>query len=159
MLAKGNIAYEKTKTTNFRKPSQVAKYTADMFLLFTLEGMASAILYGRLPDEDDEPEDWATWVAAVTADSAISGVPYARELLAAKYGGGNTPVGVFLNDSWRLIEQAGQGEADAAAIDAFLDVVGTATHTPTGQISKTFKAIWVDEDTELYEYLLGPRKD
>lgn len=159
MLAKGNIAYEKTKTTNFRKPSQVAKYTADMFLLFTVEGIASAILYGRLPDEDDEPEDWATWVAAVTADSAISGVPYARELLAAKYGGGNTPVGVFLNDSWRLIEQAGQGEADAAAIDAFLDVVGTATHTPTGQISKTFKAIWVDEDTELYEYLLGPRKD
>jgi hypothetical protein len=159
MLAKGNIAYEKTKTTNFRSPSQVAKYMADMFLLFTVEGMASAVLYGRLPEEDDEPEDWVKWAAVVTVDSAVSGVPYAREVLAAKYGGGNTPVGVFLNDSWRLIEQGAQGEADTAAVDAFLDVVGTATHTPTGQISKTFRAIWDDDDTELWEYLMGPSKD
>jgi len=159
MLAKGNIAYEKTKSTNFRSPAQIAKYTADMFLLFTVEGMASALLYNRLPEEEDEPEEWAKWTAAVTADSMISGVPYARELLAAKYGGGNTPVGVFLNDSWRLIEQAGQGEADAAAVDAFLDVVGTATHTPTGQISKTYRAIFEDDDTALYEYLFGPSRD
>lgn len=159
MLAKGNIAYEKTKTTNFRSPSQIAKYMADMFLLFTLEGMASAVLYGRLPEEDDEPEDWAKWAAVQTVDSVASGIPYVREVLAARYGGGNTPVGVFFNDSWRLIEQAGQGEADAAAIDAFLDVVGTATHTPTGQISKTFRAIYEDDDTALYEYLVGPRKD
>lgn len=158
MLAKSNIAYEKHKDTDYKDPKQVSQLFFDLIMLYTVEGMASAWLYGRLPDDDDEPEDWALWAAAATGESAISGVPFVREIAAARFGGGNTPIGVFSNDALRMIDQIAQGENDWALWDATADVLGTAAHLPTGQISKTGKTLWEEGlDGELYEYFTGPR--
>ena len=158
MLAKSNIAYEKHKDTDYKDPKQVTQLFFDLLMLYTVEGLASAWLYGRLPDEDDEPEDWAMWVAKATGESAITGVPFVREIAAARFGGGNTPIGVFSNDALRMIDQIAQGDADWAAIDSIADVVGTAAHLPTGQISKTGKTLWEEGlDGELSEYFTGPR--
>ncbi len=157
MLAKSNIAYEKTKDTNFKDPKQLMGWMFDMMLLFVVEGVASAVLYNRLPEEDDEPEDWAKWTAVQTAESMAAGVPFLRELAAARYGGGNTAIGVLSNDSMRMLEQIGQGEVDFAQVDAILDTVGTVAHLPTGQISKTLKTVMTEDDPEWYEYFTGPR--
>jgi hypothetical protein len=158
MLAKSNIAYEKHKDTDYKDPKQVSQLFFDLIMLYTVEGMASAWLYGRLPEEDDEPEDWAMWAAAATGESAISGVPFVREIAAARFGGGNTPIGVFSNDALRMIDQLAQGENDWALWDSIADVTGTAAHLPTGQISKTGKTLWEEGlDAELYEYFTGPR--
>lgn len=156
MLAKGNIAYEKTKTTDFTKPGQVAAYTFDLFLLFTVEAVASAWLYGRLPDDDDD-ESWGWWLVKATADSAFSGVPFVREIAAAKYGGGNTPIGSFSNDLYKLVQQAAQGEADESFRRVAVNVIGTGLHLPASQTNRFIDVVWSEDDTEVYEWLLGER--
>jgi hypothetical protein len=161
MLAKSNIAYEKHKDTNYKDPKQVMALLYDLIMLYTVEGMASAWLYGRLPEDDDEPEDWALWTAEATLDSLVSGVPFVREIAAARFGGGNTPIGVLSNDTFRMIDQISQGDPDWAFYDATLDVIGTAAHLPTGQMSKTGKKLWEEGLTtdEWWEYFTGPRRD
>lgn len=156
MLAKGNIAYEKTKATDFRKPSQFAKYMGDMILLFTVEGMASALLYGQLPD-DDEPEDWGWWMAQKSVESVASGIPFVREVPAAMFGGGNTPLGSFATDVWDLGVQSSQLEADDAWRRVFINTLGTAGHLPASQTNRFIDVIWDEEDTEWYEWALGKR--
>jgi hypothetical protein len=159
MLAKSNIAYEKYKDTNFKDPKQVMDLLLDMILLYTVEGIASALIYQRLPEDDDEPEEWAKWAAVQSLDSLTAGIPFVREIASARFGGGNTPVGVFSNDAMTLIEQYLQGEADWASVDATLDVVGTIGHLPTGQISKTGEKLWEEGLTtdDWWEYFTGPK--
>lgn len=154
MLAKGNLAYEKTKNTNFRRPSEVLSYFTDLVLLYTVEGIASALLYAQLP-EDDDAEDWAAWVALRTADSIVSGVPFVREIPSSRFSGGNTPIGAFAKDSYELAVQLGQGEPDEAMRKALYNVTGTAFHIPSGQLGRTLEAIWFEDDPEWWEYISG----
>lgn len=159
MLAKSNIAYEKYKDTDFKDPKQVMDLLFDLIMLYTVEGILSALIYNRLPEDDDEPEEWAKWAAVQSLDSLSAGIPFVREIWSARFGGGNTPVGVFSNDAFRLIEQLSQGDLDWSTIDALGDVVGTAAHLPTGQMSKTGEKLWEEGLTtdEWWEYFTGPR--
>jgi len=156
MLAKGNIAYEKTAQTKWRKASSVAEWATDMILLFTVEGIASALLYGQLPDDDDA-EDYAAWVALRTADSIVSGIPFVREIPSSRFAGGNTPLGSFAKDSYDLWTQIAQGENDEAARKALYNVTGTAFHLPSSQMGRTFEAIWSEDDPEWWEFVTGER--
>ncbi len=158
MLAKGNIAYEKTKATKWRKASSVAEWATDMILLFTVEGIASALLYGQMP-EDDEAEDYAAWVALRTADSIVSGIPFVREIPSSRFSGGNTPLGSFAKDSYDLWAQIAQGENDEAARKALYNVVGTAFHLPSSQMGRSFEAIWSEDDPEWWEFVTGERSE
>lgn len=167
MLAKWGIAYEKGATAKreiregeFTFGSAV-KFASDMLLLFTIEGIASAIIYGKLPDDDDdEPIAW--WVAKVSMDSAISGVPFVRETAAARFGGGNTVVGSLTKDIYTVYQQAGQGEVDAALVKSLNNVGGTLFHYPSSQMNRMIDSAWAEaegEDVAWWEYGLGRRKD
>lgn len=167
MLAKGNIAYEKTqhlkKNENYKKPSEIAGYLGDMALLFTVEGILSALLYGRGPEEDPETEEtnYPMWAARMTVESIVSGIPFVREIPAAMYGSGNTPIGAFAGDLWDLGVQLEQAEADSAMRKAFVTASGTAFHIPSTQINRFIEAIWAeDEDDEFIwtELATGKRK-
>ena len=159
MLAKGNIAYEKGKATNFRKPSDVAKFAADLVLLFTVEGILSAIIYGQWPEEDDEPEDWAMWGVSKTLESVTAGIPFIREVPGSRFGGGTTPVGAFAHDLYDLGQQIGQGEADEAARKAFINALGVAAHLPASQTNRMIDVIWSEDDPEWYEYIFGEQEE
>ena len=167
MLAKGNIAYEKTqhlkKNENYKKPSEIAGYLGDMALLFTVEGILSALLYGRGPEEDPETEEtnYPMWAARMTVESIVSGIPFVREIPSAMYGSGNTPIGAFAGDLWDLGVQLEQAEADSAMRKAFVTASGTAFHIPSTQINRFIEAIWAeDEDDEFIwtELATGKRK-
>src|SRR3546814_214316 len=54
MLAKGNIAYERTRVTDFRKPAQALKWGGDMVTLFAVEALITTAIRGNWPDDDDE---------------------------------------------------------------------------------------------------------
>lgn len=165
MLAKFGIAHEKgvqlrrdIRDEGFKFGTAV-KFATDMLLLFTLEGIASAWIYGKLPDEDDD-EPWAWWVAKVSAESALSGIPFVRETYAARYGGGNTVVGALTKDIYTVYQQASQGEVDAALVKSLNNVGGTLFHYPSSQTNRMIDAAWREaegEDVEFYEYLIGPR--
>lgn len=156
MLAKGNIAYEKTRSTNFRKPSEVLAYFTDLVLLYTVEGIASALLYSQFPEDD---EDMAKWVGLRTLDSIQAGIPFVREIASSKFSGGNTPLGAFAHDLYDLGIQIEQGEPDAAMRRALYNVTGTALHIPSGQLGRTLESIWFEDDPNWYEYISGVRDE
>lgn len=161
MLAKGNIAYEKTKDTSFKDPKQVLAWSLDMVLLFTIEGMASAIIYGNWPEDDDDTgeTEYAKWVAKTTLDSMASGVPFIREVPQQRYGSGSTPLGALFKDTLEFYDQAAQGEVDEAFVKRVIDLAGYTHVVPSSQLNRTLDAIWDEDDTTLLEYATGPRDE
>jgi hypothetical protein len=173
MLAKFGIAHEKgvqlrrdVKGGEFTFKTAV-KFALDMLLLFTLEGLMSAMIYGTLGEpEDDEPVAWwlAKTSARVTAESVVSGIPiFGRETLSARYGGGNTPIGALTKDVFILYNQASQGEIDKAFLKSINNVGGTLFHYPSSQTNRLIEAAWREnvegEDVAAYEYALGIRDE
>ena len=157
MLRKGGIAY--LKHQEFKKDVSfinAVKYATDLLMLFTLEGLASSLIYGNWPDEDDD-KPIAQFALEQTVLSVLSGIPFARETATAVYGGGNTPVGGLANDLSDLYIQALQGEPDAALREAFVKSFGTMFHVPASQTNRMLEALIDEDDPELLEYFTGTR--
>jgi hypothetical protein len=168
MLAKSGIAYEKgvqlrrdirgEGSAGF-KFGQAVKFATDMILLFTLEGLATAWLYDEWPDEDDD-ESMLAFSVKVTGESMLSGIPFARETLNARYGGGNTVIGSLTRDVYTFYQQAAQGEIDAALVKSLNNIGGTLLHYPASQTNRFIDAAWREaegEDVDWYEYGIGER--
>jgi len=157
MLAKSNIAYEKGVALKRRPTLKGAVYFAtDLMLLYTMEGIAAAIIYDQWPDEDDD-EGWGWWVAKATVDSAVSGIPFVREIPAARFGGGNTAIGSLGDDIYTLGQQIQQGEVDEALLKNLNNVGGTLFHYPSSQTNRLLDAYWAEDEVEFYEWLTGVR--
>jgi len=161
MLAKSNIAYEKGVKFK-RKPTAkgAVLLATDILLLYTVEGIAAAFLYDQIPDWDDEEDDsvgW--WLAKVTADSLLSGIPFAREAPGAKFGSGNTALGTAAKDIYDLGQQIAQWELDDTMIKQLNKVGGVWLHYPSSQTNRLIDAYWSEEEPELYEWATGIRRD
>lgn len=157
MLRKGNIAYLKSKQFQRDKSFKNATFLAmDMLMLYTVEGLAAAWIYGNWPDEDDE-EGLLQFTAEQTALSVLSGIPFARETGTAIFGSGNTPLGGLTNDLADLYIQAMQGEPDKAAREAFVKSFGTMFHLPASQTNRLLEALLDEDDPEIWEYFTGTR--
>jgi hypothetical protein len=169
MMAKFGIAVEKTVEAKRSLAKgefgfgDAIKFAMDMLMLFTVEGIMTALIRGTMPDwEDDEDETMLGWTAKVTAESVLSGIPFVRESLAMQYGGGNTPIGGLARDSVNLYTQAlVQREADEALFKALNNVGGTLFHYPSTQTNRIIETAWAefveDEDRPALEYLTGRR--
>ncbi|MCA9244511.1 MAG: hypothetical protein KDA32_11180 [Phycisphaerales bacterium] len=160
MLAKGNIAYAKGRSF-MRNPTPWGAVTlaTDLMLLFTVEAVLAAAIRGQLPDDEDDESLW-WWLAKETMASAMSGVPFIREVQSARYGSGNTPLGGVATDLYKSMLQAEQGEIDAQLIKSFNNVGGTLFHYPSSQINRAVDAYWREsegEDVAPYEYITGKR--
>ena len=160
MLRKQGLAYEATAKFNRKRSLKgAANLLVDYMFLFTFEGIASFLIYGIWPGDDDEEADAATtaaWVARATLDSVIAGIPLVREVASARYGSGNTPIGSLAKDSFDLLVQAGQGELDKQFVTTAIKAFGTAAHLPSSQVNRAISA-YLEDDPEWYEYVLGPR--
>jgi hypothetical protein len=157
MLRKGNIAY--LKTSEFRRDKSflgAVGLSMDMLMLYTLEGLAAAWIYGNWPDEDDD-EGMLKFTAEQTALSVLSGIPFARETGTAIFGSGNTPLGGLTNDLADLYVQAMQGQPDKAAREAFVKSFGTMFHLPASQTNRLLEALLDEDDPEIWEYFTGTR--
>ena len=162
MLRKQGLFYE--QTTKFGKaPSfKGAVYLAtDFILLFMIEGIASQLIYGNWPDDDDEDgldaADLASWIAFATVDSIASGIPIVREVGTARYGSGTTPLGTLTTDIFKLMMQAKQLEIDEPFIKAGVKVGGTLLHLPASQVNRFVEAAMSEDESEWYEYILGEK--
>lgn len=144
MFAKGNVAYEQAMKTDFKDPAQVMSFAVDIALLFTLEAVLYAAVKGGLPGEDeDEPADWAAWLAKQTLFSGMSTLPGFRELSGAMQGyGGGGVLGSSIEVIARPFTQAGQGEVDKAAVKAFVDAAGVMLHLPSAQTKNIIEGIF-----------------
>ena len=166
-MAKNNVAYERTKKTNFKNPGQVIGWATDMMLLYVVEAAIVGIIRGAWPDEDEAGEEYGpqvlAYLGAEGANSLFAGIPMVREFVseAAGFRGG----GVFSSvvaDVAKVTEQIGQGEMDQALLTSANNLGGTLFKYPSGQINKTARALALEaegEDVSWIEYFMGPQFD
>ncbi|QIB38119.1 hypothetical protein G3A56_09060 [Rhizobium oryzihabitans] len=164
MFAKFNVAYEKTRQTEFRDPRQVLSWTSDMVMLFTVEAVLAALVRGQLPwgDDDDEEDGWAEFLAKQTALSAAGTLPFIRDAASAVQGfSGGGAYGSIMDTIARPLFQASQGDVDKAFIRSLVDAGGLFLHMPSTQINRFVDATWRQaegEDVSPLEYIMGKSK-
>ncbi len=132
-------------------------FLTDMILLYTMEGLAAAAIYGRWPDDDDD-DSFLEFAAKETVLSVVSGVPLLREGPGAMYGGGNTPIGSLAHDMFDLYVQIGQGEMDDTLRRKAINVGGLLLHLPASQTNRLIDAMSSEDEVEWYEYFTGPKR-
>lgn len=169
MFAKANVAYERTGKTDFRSPKEVLSYTVDMVLLFTVEAVLYNAIKGTLPgmgggdDDDDDggPLEWAKFLAAETALSVMSTMPFVRDLSSPLQGfSGGGSYGSISETLTKPFLQAAQGEVDKAFVKSMVDSTGMLLHLPASQVNRFIDAGWrasEGEDVAPIEYIMGKR--
>jgi hypothetical protein len=156
------LVIEKTALTNFKNPKAVAGWLGDMALLTVIPAILPALLTHALKGggDDDEPEDWAKRLAAWQASYLFGMFVGLRELptLWSPFDYGGPPAGKLINDGKRLVQQAGQGEVDDAAVLATIGFLGTALGLPTTQLLRSYKGwlAWDEGDAPATSILFGP---
>jgi hypothetical protein len=164
MFAKFNVAYEKTRQTQFNDPRQVLSWTADMVMLFTVEAVLAAAVRGNLPwgDDDEEEDGWAEFLGKQTAMSIASTLPFVRDIASGVQGfSGGGAYGSMMDTIARPIYQASQGEVDKAFVRALVDAGGLFLHAPSAQINRFIDASWRQsegDDVSPMEYIMGKSK-
>lgn len=161
MIAKGNIAFESYKRTDFRSPAQVAGFMGDIGLLFFVEMLLAAAIRGSWPEDE---EDWWSWAALTGGEQMLATIPIVREIpsFIRGFGGGGGPLGATMNDIAKVAQQTSQAEVDAALIKAYVNMIGTLTGAPSAQTNRAIDAAWREhvegEDVNSIEYILGKRQ-
>lgn len=158
-MAKTNVAFERTKKTNFKSLLQLFNWITDMFLLYSFEALLAGLIRGQWPDEDDD-QTFISYAAGESVNQIMAGVPILREGVSAVSGfsTGGVP-GTVAQDFGKAIKQMGQGEADLAAFKAVNNLGGILLHYPSSQINKTVSAIAKKregEDINAIEFIMGP---
>ena len=162
-MAKTNVAYERTKRTNFRNPGQVAGWATDMALLYLGEALLVSLMRGQWPDEDADDEEVLLHVGREGLSSVMAGVPLAREFISEAQGfRGGGVIGSAVDAFGKVSDQVAQGEIDTALVKNMNNLFGMLFHYPSSQLNKTGEAISLHldgEDLDLIEFLMGPKFD
>lgn len=161
MIAKGQIIYEKTRTTQWKDPSSVMKWTGDMFMLLTVEAMLVALVRMEWPDDEDDDgllDDFLKKAAGETAMSAIGVIPGVSQFSGTFKGFDG---GVSLNQVYERFgaayTQAAQGEADLALFKSLNNLGGLLLRYPSSATNRIMDAAWRQaegEDVSPLEYIM-----
>ncbi|THF64312.1 hypothetical protein [Pseudothauera rhizosphaerae] len=140
-----NLAAERTRATNFRRPHDVMRLAGDYLLLFTVPAVLGSLLRDALKGEDDEDE-LVQNMAAEQISFLMGLFVGVRELTGAaqalagvgKPFGYSGPAGArFFGEMQKLSQQIDQGELDMALFKAANNTAGILFHYPAGQVNRT----------------------
>ena len=131
-----------------RRPADMPRFVANMVLLTLLPAVATELLMGRGPDEEDrdEPLGWAKWMGATTLKFALSGFVGVRDVvnaLGSNFGYAGSPVGSAVEQLVQLGKEIGQGEADRGLAKAAVNAAGPVLHLPSRQAWITAEGIYL----------------
>lgn len=145
-----NLAYEQTKKTNFRKPSDVARLASDYLLLFWVEAILGEMLLGRAPDEDDD-EDPLVWGAKLGLKNMAATIPLVREVSGLMDGFSGVGATKGLGDIakgatsvYNLANAATSEEEDVdliKAVQGLNSAAGVIFKLPSSQINQILRTI------------------
>lgn len=156
-----NLVAEKTAMTDFKSPTAVAGWMADMALLVTLPAILPNLLaYVMKGGDDDDPEGWAKRLAKWQASYLLGLFVGLRELSGAVEGFdyAGPPVGRVLVDLTKTSQQLLQGELDEAAVTSIARTMGDIFGIPAAQLIRSYKGwqAWADGDAPITAVLMGP---
>jgi len=156
-----NLMSESTAKTNFKDPLAVAGWISDMAMLAVIPALAPAIILELLKGGgSDDPEDWAKKLVQWEAGYLMGLMIGIREMSGAVQGFSYSgpPAGRLVSDAARLSTQVTQGDADRAAIEATVKILGSAMGIPSVQALRSYKGweAWADGDAPVTSILVGP---
>lgn len=162
-FAKGNVAMELFGKTDFRNPTEIARYVTDMMFLFAVEAILVGLIRGEWPDGDDDDESKAAYIAKEVGLSVLGAFPLFREIGSEINGfrGGSTAA-TFYEAIGNAATQIGQGELDVALVKSINKLGGIAFKYPSSATNRAFDSLVKDiegEDVELMDYLMYREKD
>lgn len=152
---------------NVKGVRDVPQLAARAFILLVLPTALEAIMRREEPDEDDE-ENYASWLALRATFYSLSSLPLIRDMLgmAEGFGYSLSPLDSFgdsLGRSYREIAKAvDEGEMDAATLKAIASAIGFGFGAPVTQVNRIIDAadaMHEGEDVGVYDFLVGPEKD
>ena len=159
--AKFNIAYERTKDTNFLNPANVAVWSWDMITLYAVDALIAGLLTGQIPFDDDDDETVTHWLAVQTGSSVITGVPLLREFASEVRGYPSGGVsGNLLAYFKKAYDQTEQGEIDEAFLKSYSNLMGMFFRVPSSLINKemtNINRVNEGDDVSPAEWVFGPR--
>jgi hypothetical protein len=131
-----------------RRPADMPRFVANMVLLTLLPAVATELMMGRGPGEEDrdEPLGWAKWMGATTLKYALSGFVGVRDVvnaLGSNFGYAGSPVGSAVEQLVQLGKEIGQGEADRGLAKAAVNAAGPVLHLPSRQAWITAEGIYL----------------
>lgn len=142
--------------TNFRKPKDVALFTADMALLWTIPALLSTLLMAALKGDWDDEEKLTKKILGDQISYLMGTVVGLREMAAGAQAATGTGAGFgytgpasvrFFSDVYKLGQQTNQvfsngtDALDEAFWKSLNSVLGTVFHYPAGQINRTVDGI------------------
>jgi hypothetical protein len=134
--AKLNIAYEKTKTTDFKNPADVMAYGVDMVNLVLLDAVVTAIILDALPEKNDD-ESWMKYIGEwgwFLAKQPASMFVLARDFIGNLEGfDSGSPLERLFKSIGQFRTQATQGDLDKALLKSGADVAGLTFGLPSGE--------------------------
>jgi ADP-Ribosyltransferase in polyvalent proteins len=157
MFAKFNVAYERTKRTEFSDPKAAFAWACDMALLYTLEAVVVAAIAGRTPGGDQEQKDdtWAKFLARETTLNIAGSLPFARDLAASYQGfNGGGAYGSVMDIISTPINRSLSGKEDHTLIKNMVDAGGLFLFYPSVQANRFFEAAYQQSNSPL-DYMIG----
>ncbi|MBR0568360.1 hypothetical protein J5J83_19740 [Azoarcus sp. L1K30] len=164
-----NLAVERTRATNFRRPREVMRLASDYALLMVVPAIAGELLRAFMKGEDDEDEIVRALIAGQI--SFLMGMFVGvRELTSAAQAvagvgmpfGYQGPAGVrFFSEVQKLAQQIDQGNLDMALFKAANNTAGVLFHYPAGQVNRTVEGAvsMIEGDTSNpMSLVVGPPK-
>lgn len=156
-----NLVAEKTAAADFKSPSAVAGWLADMALLVTLPAILPNLLaYAMKGGDDDDPEGWAKRLAKWQASYLLGLFVGLRELggMVEGFDYAGPPVGRVIVDAGKTATQLAQGDLDEAAVTSLARVMGDLFGIPSTQLIRSYKGwqAWADGDAPVTAVLMGP---
>jgi hypothetical protein len=148
-----------------KKPMAASMEAATrVFIVVTLQEMASALIRGKLPDwePDEEDEDgMALFALKATATGMVGTIPFVRDIVSgmfSDYGYSGSPLSMFGESVSKATKELGdvldedvdQGILDASTLKPVIIIAGVLTgkvpSVQTNRILDGMQALWDDED-------------
>ena len=165
-MAKTNVAFERTKRTQFIDPvtkvpniGATLNWATDMMMLYTVEALLAEMIRQGLPDDLDD-----LWKKGITEtlSSFAAGIPGVRDAWSEARGfRGGGALGSTLLEFGEFTKQVAQLEFDQALAKSAGRLFGTLFAIPgANQAIKTGTAVHDyanGEDVDMLEFMMGPR--
>lgn len=166
--AKLNLAYEKTVSTDFKKPRDVARLASDYLLLFWVEAVIGEFLLQRAPDFEEGEDDPLWWNLKLGLSNMAATIPFLREISSGLQGFDAAPAGLRgLDEVAKATKTVGNTISDIADPDEEVNAykvfrnlnsaAGIIFKYPAAQLNQAVRAMEQSsdgEDVQPIDYLL-----
>ena len=132
-----------------RSAKQVLVAFERFIYLNILPSILAGAIKGSLPDDEDDEETWAAWIAVNSLLSVTNGVPLLRDVAAGAFSdfgyGGASQIGAGFGS---LVKASGASSAEAITTN-MIGAAGQLFGLPSSQINRAVRTGFALEDGEM----------